>query len=278
MADEGTDKATAAPGGDGTRREVSLERVFSRTFGTIRSNPVGTLGIAFTFSALPLLLFNYFSQGARGPEALIRIGTWGSAAGLIVGFIVGVALASLTLSALVRATVAHSEGRESSIAESVIAGLRAFVPLMALTIMATVAELIGFVFLIVPGVIVYCVLAVAAPALVAEGIGPVAAMDRSADLTSGARWKVFGIGLVVGIGTWAVTATFSALSFQMVGGMQALAEATSEGRVPLAYFVIEAIGRTLSSCVWGVLASALYVELRDWKEGPRSEALAEVFA
>jgi hypothetical protein len=270
--------ATAVPDGDSTRREVSLERVFSRTFGTICSNPVGTLGIAFMFSALPLLLFNYFSQGVRSPEALMRIGMWGFVAGVLGGFVLWLALASLTQGALVRATVAHSEGRESSIAESVIAGLRAFVPLMALTIMVIVVEMAGLVFLIVPGIIFYCVLAVASPALVAEGIGPIEAMWRSRYLTSGARWKVFSISLVVAIGTWVVTTTFSALSFQLLGGMRALAQAAFAGRIPLAYFVVQAIGQTLTSCVWSVLASALYVELRDWKDGPRSEALAEVFA
>jgi hypothetical protein len=270
--------ATAAANGDATRREVSLERVFSRTFGTIRANPVGTLGIAFLFSALPLLLFNYFAQSFRNPEALLRIGIWGFLAGALGGVVLWLALASLTQGALVRATVAHSEGEEASIAESVMAGLRAFVPLMALTLMVLVAEVIGFILLIVPAIILYCILAVASPALVAERIGPIAAMARSRQLTSGARWKVFGISLVVLVVTWVIAATISAVSFQLFGGMQGLAEATFAGKVPFAYFAIQSVGQTLTSCVWSVLASALYVELRDWKDGPRSEALAEVFA
>lgn len=268
---------TPMDGGD-TGREVSFERVFSRTFGTIRSNPVGTLGIAFLFSALPLLLFNYFSQGVRSPEALMRIGIWGFVAGAFGGFFLWLALSSLTQGALVRATIAHSEGRESSIADSVTAGLRAIVPLMALSVMVVVVDMVGLMFLIVPGIIFFCVLAVASPALVAEGIGPIAAMGRSRYLTSGARWKVFGMSLVVAIGTWVFQTTISAVSFQMLGGMQALAQATFSGTIPFTYFLVQSIGQTLTSCVWSVLFSALYVELRDWKDGPRSEALAEVFA
>jgi hypothetical protein len=103
-------------------------------------------------------------------------------------------------------------------------------------------------------------------------------MGRSRHLTSGARWKVFGISLVVGIGSWAVGAAISAVSFQLVGGMQALARDMSAGTMPLTYFVVEAIGQSVTSCVTSVIASALYIELRDWKDGPRSEALAEVFA
>jgi len=127
-------------------------------------------------------------------------------------------------------------------------------------------------------VILYCIFAVSAPALVAERIGPIAAMQRSRRLTAGARWKVFAISLIVLVLTWVISATISAVSFQLFGGMQGLAAATFSGRIPLAYFVIQSIGQTLSACVWSVLASALYVELRDWKDGPASEALAEVFA
>jgi hypothetical protein len=239
---------------------------------------VGTLGIAFLFSALPLLLFNYLSQSFRSPEALMRLGGWGIVAGAFSGLFLWLALTSLTQGVLVRVTIAHSDGQRSSIADSVIAGLRAFVPLMALTVIVVVAELIGLIFLIVPGIILYCVFAVAAPALVAEGIGPIAAMGRSRYLTAEARWKVFGISLIVAIGTWAVAATISAVSLQVFGGVQALAQATISGKIPLTYFAVQSIGQTLNSCVWGVIASALFVELRDWKDGPRSEALAEVFA
>jgi uncharacterized membrane protein len=270
--------ATTAVDPDGTRREISFERVFGLTFGTIRSNPLGTLGIAFLFSALPLLAFNYLAQSFRSPEAMMRLGVWGIVGEAFGGIFLWLALTSLTQAALVRMTIAHSEGRASSIVDSIVAALRAFVPLMALTVMVVVVELVGFVLLIVPGVILYCVLAVASPALVAEGIGPIAAMGRSRHLTSGGRWKVFGISLVAAIATWALAAAISAVSLQMFGGAQGLAEASLTGTIPLAYFVVQAIGQTLNACIWALLASALYVELRDWKDGPRSEALAEVFA
>jgi hypothetical protein len=272
--------ATTPMDGGGTRREVSLERIFTLTFGTIRSNPVGTLGIAFLFSALPLLAFNYLSQGTRTyPEAMSGLGGWGFVIGALSEIFLWLALTSFTQAAVVRVTVAHSEGRASSIAESIIAALRAFVPLMALTVMVIVAEVGGFVFLIVPGIILYCMLAVASPALVAEEIGPIAAMLRSRDLTSGARWKVFGISLIMAIAGWAVMATIQAISVQIFGGIERLAyEAVLSGSVPLAFYAVHAIGRTVNSCVSSVLASALYVELRDWKDGPRSETLAEVFA
>jgi len=35
---------------------------------------------------------------------------------------------------------------------------------------------------------------------------------------------------------------------------------------------------TRPSTLWGAILSSLYVELREWKDGPRTEALADIFA
>jgi hypothetical protein len=52
---------------------------------------------------------------------------------------------------------------------------------------------------LVPAVMVVVVWVVAVPACVFEGLGPVASMFRSFDLTKGCRWKIFGIALLVGV-------------------------------------------------------------------------------
>lgn len=270
--------ATAAPGLGAVKREVSLERIFSRGFGTIRANPAATLGIAFLFSALPTLVTNYALQGYRSPDFVLRVGVWGMVAGALGAIALWLVLSALTQGALVRATVGHSEGREASFGESVMAGLVSFVPLIALTIIVTLALMVGFILLIVPAIILYCILAVATPALVAERLGPIAAIRRSRYLTSGARWKIFGLTLIVVIGSWIVSTAVSATSMQLAGGVRAMALATMQGRIPFAYFAVQAVVQTVTSCIWSVLVSALYVELRDWKDGPRSANLAEVFA
>lgn len=67
---------------------------------------------------------------------------------------------------------------------------------------------IGLVLLIIPGVIIALVLAVAMPSLVVEGIGVFDAMSRSAELTKDNRMRILAVGIlviliVVGIGVLA---------------------------------------------------------------------------
>ncbi len=49
------------------------------------------------------------------------------------------------------------------------------------------------------------------------------------------------------------------------------------GGFSLSYFALDAFQRTVTTLVWAVIQTSLYVELRNWKEGPPTDALAEVF-
>jgi uncharacterized membrane protein len=54
---------------------------------------------------------------------------------------------------------------------------------------------IGSFLLIVPGIILAVILAFAPYVVVDQGMGPFESLSRSADVTRGARWKVFAFGL-----------------------------------------------------------------------------------
>src|ERR687897_320399 len=55
---------------------------------------------------------------------------------------------------------------------------------------------IGFILLIIPGLILITIWSVGAPAIVAEGAGPIEAFGRSWRLVRGDAWPVFGTLLV----------------------------------------------------------------------------------
>jgi hypothetical protein len=264
--------ATAAPAGED--RTVSIGRVFSRAFGTLGSNPVATLGIAFLFGALPSLLIAWAVQ-TLGTEAFMGLGTAAVVGITIFSALVAIVLAMITQGALVRATVAYSEGRKASLGESAMAGLRVALPLFLLALLSALGIGLGFLLLIVPGIILYVMWSVAAPALVEERLGPIEALGRSSDLTRGVRWKIFGLILVIIVLYWLFSALVAMLSVMWYGGMDAFA--ASAGRMPLGYLVVNSIAGTITSAVWGVILTSLYVELRDWKDGPRTEALADIF-
>src|SRR5262249_20520829 len=58
---------------------------------------------------------------------------------------------------------------------------------------------IGLCMLVVPGLVAITMLWVAVPVAVIESPGASASLERSRELTSGNRWRVFAIALVVGV-------------------------------------------------------------------------------
>ena len=66
-------------------------------------------------------------------------------------------------------------------------------PLLGLGIVAGIAIGIGFLLLIVPGLILMTIWSVAAPVLVLERAGVFASLGRSRELVRGNGWQVFGV-------------------------------------------------------------------------------------
>jgi hypothetical protein len=256
-------------------RSVSIGRIFNRGFGTITSNPVATLGIAFAFGAVPSVLLSWGIQNFRA-ESLDLFGGLAALVIALISVVVAVLLSMITQGALVRATVAHSEGRKASFGESAMAGLSVALPLFLLGILSSLGIALGFILLVVPGVMLYVMWSVAAPALVEERLGPVEALGRSRDLSRGARWKIFGLTLVVLVVYWLFSALIGVLGVMFYGGVQNFAEMATQG-LPLGYLVVSTLIQTITSAVWGVIQTSLYVELRNWKDGPPTEKLADIF-
>jgi hypothetical protein len=262
--------------GGATDRSVSVGRVFSRAFSTMGSNPLTVFGIAFLFGALPNVAMAYFGQSlvttsATGPAVTVM-----AIAVPIAQLVIGIALAMIVQGALVRATVAHSEGREASFGESALAGLRVIVPLFIVGLLIGLAVMFGMILLIVPGVILYIMWSVAGPVLVEERSGIFGAFGRSSYLTSGARWPVFGINLLLLVIMWAFAALLGAVLFSIYG-LQGLAGALAQG-MPVWYLVVSCVTSTISMAISTTIQTSIYVELRDWKDGPATEALSDIFA
>jgi hypothetical protein len=72
-----------------------------------------------------------------------------------------------------------------------------FWPLVAVSILAGLGIAIGFVFLIVPGLILMVIWSVVAPVTVLERPGVSAAFGRSRELVRGNGWNVFGVIVLV---------------------------------------------------------------------------------
>lgn len=246
---------------------MQIGRVFSRAFGTIGANPLGVFGIALLFGALPGALVSLATQALASTEF-----TFGFTLAGVAALLASVTFSMMTQGALVRITVAHAEGRRATAGEALWAGLRVVLPLFVLGLLMTLAVAFGFVLLVVPGVILYVIWSVAAPALVEERCGVFAAFERSRSLTKGARWKILALELIVLVFYWLIAA--------VIGIGAIFASHVLNGGVQTTVWSIlwAAAAKTLTAAVWGTIQTSLYVELRDWKDGPASGRLADIFA
>lgn len=272
MADELLDEGAA--GGSvavGSVRTVSIGRVFGRAFRAIARNPLVIVGVALIFALLPQLVTSWLSslnQTEADDNASLALIVF-----TVASYLVSVVFSTLAQGALVRTTVAASEGRRAGFGESLGAALPVALPLIGLSIVVSVGIALGFVLLIVPGVILYVWWIVAAPVLVEERTGVFGAMGRSRELTKGARWTVFGLLLTAAIFYMIVAA---------IAGVLVLASGLSDfgsdaGETWPALIGATVFG-TLTTALWSVIVSSLYVELREWKDGPAEGALTDIFA
>lgn len=266
--------ATVAP--EYEDRGMSVGRVFQRAFSAVMQNPGVILGLAFVVGALPGLVmtfllakFGFFSPAGLQP-GLVSFRTIMGAT--FVSTLVGIVIAALVQGALTRAVVTSNEGRRATFGESISTGIRVILPLISLGIVFALGVGFGFILLIVPGVILMLMWAVAVPALVVERVGVFDALRRSAELTKGSRWKILGLFVVLLLIYWVLQAMLGAIGLTMYGG------ATAAAGLTIANLIGSVILSTIFNTMWGTIQPSLYVELRQSKEGDSADRLAEVFA
>jgi hypothetical protein len=87
--------------------------------------------------------------------------------------------------------------RDSSVAELFKSVAPVVLPLIAVSFIAGIGILIGFILLIVPGLFLMTIWSVVAPVTVIERPGVFEAFGRSRELVRGYGWQVFGVIIVV---------------------------------------------------------------------------------
>lgn len=91
--------------------------------------------------------------------------------------------------------------RDGTLDSSVEALFRSVAPvaltLFLLAIVAGICLTVGFILLIIPGLFLLTIWAVAAPSVVLEGKGVFEALGRSRELVRGNGWNVFGVIVIV---------------------------------------------------------------------------------
>jgi uncharacterized membrane protein len=258
-----------------TGETMSVGRVFTRGFGVIVDNPLAVFGIAFVFGALPSVVISWLQQRMLAGQ-MDRYQVFGSLGVMLASMFVGLVLQALVQGSLVRAALAYARGEKATFGQCVGTALPVVLPLIALAILMILGIWLGMILLIVPGVMLFVMWSVASPALVAERTGVFGAFGRSRFLTKGARWKVFGIEVILIVVYYAFIAAFAATTFTATGSNFATTVTTNG--LSMGWIVATIVSSTLATTVWSTVQTSLYVELRNWKEGLPEESLAEIFA
>jgi hypothetical protein len=182
-----------------------------------------------------------------------------------VAFVSGIA--AMVCSVLASAAVTYGvvqelRGRSFTFSESLAVAARRFLPMIGVALCYGFLVGIGFVLLIVPGIILGCMYYVAPQACLLERTGVFASLSRSAALTKGHRWQIFGILLVVFL--------TSAIVTFLLGLILSGAGATVTA-------LVGALWQALVGAFGAVLGGVLYFQLRSVKEGFDIDQIASVF-
>ncbi|MGX6448275.1 hypothetical protein ACVU7I_09450 [Patulibacter sp. S7RM1-6] len=133
--------------------------------------------------------------------------------------------------------------------------------LVAVALFTAVAQFLGFLLLIVPGLVLMTIWAVTAPVVVMERTGPFTALDRSRELVRGHGWQVFLVLLLV---------LLLSVGVALLGG--ALAAGAGDVAGSFVQVLLLALVTPMSALVVGVLYFRL-LEIRDGlPEVPRGYA------
>jgi hypothetical protein len=170
---------------------------------------------------------------------------------LAVLFVLNMAAQALYTAVVVKLVQGAREGSHGSTIGSLLASIvPAIVPLIVFTFLYALGTSLGFLLLLIPGLILMTIWSLGPPAIVIEGVGPIRAFRRSQDLVEEVGWSVFIVifvtsAIVVGVGL----------------ALGALAAAISDGFVSA--YVSDVLASALAAPIAALAVAVMYFRLCD---------------
>jgi hypothetical protein len=145
--------------------------------------------------------------------------------------------------------------------------LRRMLPALGLGILLGIGLIVGFLFLVVPGIFLILTWFIVMPVLAGEGRGVFDCFGRSAQLLRGMRWRLLLLLIIVGIAWIVVSGLVQGVSLALFG---------SGGNL-WALSIIQALVSTLVGVLNATGTAAIYHEARSAKEGAGTDDFDAVF-
>lgn len=249
------------------RGNFDMGRVAKETFASLRKHAAILFPAALILIPGAQLLGFFAAKTGMDPTDPAKIFSsplyWVS---LVVSIVAGYLLQAI----IIHTVVEGHRGNQVSLGSAFGASIGRIFPLFILAIISSLGVGLGMILLFVPGIILGIMWSVASPALVVEGIGPLAALGRSRALTKGSRWPIFGLIMIAGI-------LYIILAGAVQGFNFAAAQAGNLDAFSAPQIIASVIIGTVGSVVFACGAAAIYSELRLIKEGVGNSELAAVF-
>ena len=230
--------------------------VLSRSFSLLSTNivPFGSICLLLGF---PSFLISILATQINAPSD--------SALGMVL-----IAASSLfyllryaAVGALTYGALQELRNHHPTVGECIGRGFAAMPAVLVVSVIVVGGIFIGSLFLVVPGLILAVLWWIAVPAVVGERKGVFAALGRSAELTKGYRWQVFGLVLVV-----LLIHVIVILAFVQLAGVF--------GAIGAPMFAVWIFG-ALITVFEPVITTVGYHSLCVAKEGPDANQVATVF-
>ena len=242
-------------------------RTLNRAFTLLGRNPVSLLVTALLLVGAPLALLGW-AQTSLPDNPVFGAGA-GWAAFLFIP--VTVVTGALLQSSVIYGAVNDWNGQKADLGATLSAAFARLLPLIGVSILAGLATGLAALLLVVPGIMVAVAYEVATPVVVMErGRGVFGSLSRSADLTRGDRWPIFGILALLFILGLVLSATQNALVAAFnIGAPIVMLRVTA--------MVLSPLTQAFTTLLGALVSASIYYELRSNKEGVGAETLASVF-
>ncbi len=254
-----------------------------RTFDIVRRHALTLLALATVLYALPAAVVGLAPKlgwvtDVRALQSAAAAGEplpGNAIGGLIAYGLVSVAIAVvgslLATAAVVWVSYEALYGRSAGFGGGVARAFRALPANLGMAVLISLALIVGFALLVVPGIMLILRWSAAVPVLVVERAGVLGSLGRSRDLTRGHRWAILGVLVVL--------ALIDLVVFGVIGFGGAALAASFKGMVSIT--VAQAINLAVNamlSAFNGAGSAAIYFELRRAREGGLAVETAEAFA
>ena len=179
----------------------------------------------------------------------------------VIASIIGLIASTLYTGFVVTLVADVRDGRQDfSVGQMISSASEAIPRLIGNAILFGIAVGIGFILLIVPGLILLTFWSVGAPSIVVENAGPLEAFGRSYCLVKGEAWSVFGALVIVFLILVAIGIVLGIIATPIGNG---------------ATVVASIISNIITAPVFAIAVSVMFFELGGGRPGGASPALTE---